>query len=68
MKFKPGDEVRLVEYQSDGDMPTRYIGRRGIVGMYIDAYPGEPPLYTVFFKGRKDALPIYEDEMELIDE
>ena len=62
-KYKIGDKCRLI-MSNDPDIPIRYIGRKCIiVGYPSKILNDEDLLYEAAFKGRKEPLFVFEDEI-----
>lgn len=68
-KFKKHDTVRLTHIEhGDPDIPIRYVGRKGTIVKQLSTCPLDTAwLYDVQFPGRRQPLPIFEDELVLID-
>jgi len=65
--FSKGTVVRLVKDSFDS-LPIRYMGRKGIVVRKAKSYEmsGSEEGYAVSFKGRKEPLFLWSEEMEVV--
>ena len=64
--FSKGTVVRLMK-DSFGDLPVRYIGRKGVIVRKARYYEMSGSTgYVVSFKGRKEPLFLWPEEMKVV--